>query len=195
MCNHASRLLPKTPFTEEPMAARHHTHLYPHLAVGVSGYGKGCRCEGCRSGWSLYRKQYRKREYVAKKIKEYKSRARTKELWAAWSKRPDVIARRHERNRHYREHGCYKRAYIWRREQINLTKCSRGCVDCGYNANPVALQFDHVRGKKKFVIAASYLQRKWPDVLAEIAKCEVRCANCHAVVTYNRMKKGKLRTS
>ena len=52
------------------------------------------------------------------------------------------------------------------------------CVDCG--ATDIAvLEFDHVRGKEKTI---SYLARaavSWENLLAEIEKCEVRCANCH----------------
>jgi hypothetical protein len=53
------------------------------------------------------------------------------------------------------------------------------CVDCG-ETDIVVLDFDHrdPAQKKKDVnwIAA---RRPWTQVLAEIAKCEVRCANCH----------------
>lgn len=49
------------------------------------------------------------------------------------------------------------------------------------------MQFDHVKGDKQFDLArahdaASTLQ----EVVDEIAKCEVVCANCHAERTYKR---------
>ena len=53
------------------------------------------------------------------------------------------------------------------------------CVDCGIN-DPVVLEFDHVRGQK--VAAISVLIREavpLQRIEAEIAKCVVRCANCH----------------
>lgn len=51
------------------------------------------------------------------------------------------------------------------------------CVDCG-ETDPVVLQFDHRRDKRMDV---SDMCRSfgWPVILAEILKCEVRCANCH----------------
>ncbi len=55
-------------------------------------------------------------------------------------------------------------------------------MDCGYAEHAEALQFDHVRGEKLHnvsQIAAFSEARLW----AEVAKCEVRCANCHAVKT------------
>ena len=56
---------------------------------------------------------------------------------------------------------------------------SHPCVDCGED-DPIVLQFDHVKGKK--VAAVSRLVSdgvSWKSVLKEIAKCEIRCANCH----------------
>lgn len=75
--------------------------------------------------------------------------------------------------------------YAKHRAMIDEIKMSCGCIDCGYRANPVALQFDHVRGKKLFGISASLI-RSTQMLLAEIDKCEVRCANCHAIVTAER---------
>lgn len=49
------------------------------------------------------------------------------------------------------------------------------------------MDFDHVRGKKKFDIGkAVLLQVTMKELLAEIAKCEIVCANCHRVRTYGR---------
>ncbi len=51
------------------------------------------------------------------------------------------------------------------------------CVDCG-EADPVVLEFDH-RGAKSFTIAKEMRNKNWDVVVAEVAKCDVRCANCH----------------
>jgi hypothetical protein len=51
------------------------------------------------------------------------------------------------------------------------------CVDCG-EADPLVLEFDH-RRDKEFTIGRDWITRPWAAVLAEIEKCEVRCANCH----------------
>ena len=60
------------------------------------------------------------------------------------------------------------------------------CVDCG-NTDIRVLEFDHVRGIKRFGVGklarhASSLS----TIQAEIDKCEVRCRNCHQIVTYER---------
>ena len=62
------------------------------------------------------------------------------------------------------------------------------CVDCG-EKDPVVLEFDHVSGEKKFAISARrWSPTKWDTIQEEIAKCEVRCANCHRRKTAQRKK-------
>jgi hypothetical protein len=61
------------------------------------------------------------------------------------------------------------------------------CVDCGVTDVRV-LEFDHRPGTKKLdnvgsLVSSSY---SWKAVAREIAKCDVRCANCHRIVTYER---------
>lgn len=60
------------------------------------------------------------------------------------------------------------------------------CIDCG-EKDPIVLEFDHVRGQKKYNIA-DLVRRygSWETIQAEIVKCEVRCANCHRRVTAKR---------
>src|SRR6266850_1731604 len=60
---------------------------------------------------------------------------------------------------------------------------SHPCVDCG-EIDPVVLQFDHRDGTEKVDAVGTMLNRaSWSDLLNEIAKCDVRCANCHRVRT------------
>jgi hypothetical protein len=70
-------------------------------------------------------------------------------------------------------------------EFVRAIKLERGCTDCGYNAHAEALDFDHVDGDKRGDIA-SLLWSSQAQLLAEIAKCEVVCANCHRVRTTQR---------
>lgn len=71
---------------------------------------------------------------------------------------------------------------------ITQLKMSKGCADCGYNAHPVALDFDHLPGyEKRYGIAQiAYGGYGLDLVLEEIAKCEVVCANCHRIRTLDR---------
>lgn len=51
------------------------------------------------------------------------------------------------------------------------------CVDCG-ESDLVVLDFDHVRGKKE-VAVSRLIGASFERLQAEVAKCEVRCGNCH----------------
>lgn len=52
---------------------------------------------------------------------------------------------------------------------------SHPCVDCG-ERDPVVLEFDHIRDKSRDI--SNLLGFAWERVASEIAKCEVRGANC-----------------
>lgn len=70
-----------------------------------------------------------------------------------------------------------------RRALVDEIKLSRGCIDCGYNKAPEALHFDHRDPAEKSFQISNNLTTNWEKVLVEIAKCDVRCANCHAIRT------------
>lgn len=60
------------------------------------------------------------------------------------------------------------------------------CVDCG-ETDIIVLEFDHIGDDKQFSISdATRAGYGIPKIKAEIAKCEVRCANCHRKKTYER---------
>ena len=59
------------------------------------------------------------------------------------------------------------------------------CLDCGDAFDPCCMDFDHVRGSKSLSIARMYTTA-WDKVLAEIAKCDLVCANCHRIRTNQR---------
>jgi len=52
------------------------------------------------------------------------------------------------------------------------------CVDCG-EGDPVVLEFDHVYGEKTKEISKLVNSGTLSALIVEIAKCQVRCANCH----------------
>jgi len=72
------------------------------------------------------------------------------------------------------------------RDKINVLK-NKPCVDCGNIFSPRAMDFDHVRGEKIATIAQMW-SWPWDQVLLELEKCELVCANCHRVRTHNRNK-------
>lgn len=76
---------------------------------------------------------------------------------------------------------------LWLRQQ----KIGVCCTDCGLECtedNFPAFDWDHRPGVDKlFPVsrAASSIKNK-ERTLAEIKKCELRCANCHRIMTYRR---------
>jgi hypothetical protein len=63
-------------------------------------------------------------------------------------------------------------------------KAGKPCTDCGQTFDPAAMQWDHLPQFAK-VANVSDLARRHNRrmVLEEIEKCELVCANCHAVRT------------
>ena len=89
------------------------------------------------------------------------------------------------RNRYYsftQEKIAQKRAR--RKRRLDLIKTSKGCVDCGYNDDPVALQFDHIDRNDKTGTVSQMILHNLKKLFAEIKKCEIRCANCHMIKTH-----------
>lgn len=105
----------------------------------------------------------------------------------------DIEKQREASRRHYAKHRervvakakeYSKAARVRIRTHINTHLKTNPCVDCG-ETDPIILEFDHVTGDKEFNISDAaregYGMQRLKD---EIAKCEVRCANCHRKKTY-----------
>lgn len=60
-------------------------------------------------------------------------------------------------------------------------KRGKACLTCG-EADPVCLNFHHRDPDQKEIAVADAVRNEWSNsrLLAEIAKCDVLCANCHA---------------
>jgi len=69
---------------------------------------------------------------------------------------------------------------------VATLKLEAGCVDCGYDEHPEALDFDHVLPGKTSSVSHLSASASIERVLAEVALCAVRCANCHRVATAGR---------
>lgn len=74
------------------------------------------------------------------------------------------------------------------REIVASLKVKTGCTDCGYRGHSAALEYDHRPGTDKVVSVSKLVSRgrRWDQIAAEIAKCDVVCANCHRIRTANR---------
>lgn len=99
--------------------------------------------------------------------------------------RKQIMASYYKNRRYYLDYRA-KRNKMLRREVGKFLYnflLEHPCVDCGNN-DPRVLHFDHVRGQKRDSV--SILVRHGTGlkyVKEEIKKCDVRCANCHAIRT------------
>lgn len=74
------------------------------------------------------------------------------------------------------------------RRDVIWTAKSKPCMDCGQTFHPVCMDFDHRPGETKIEPVSHMLSTSGsiPKMLAEIAKCDVVCANCHRMRTWLR---------
>jgi hypothetical protein len=90
--------------------------------------------------------------------------------------------------RHYERHHARRRsalvAWTRRRRDVNARfvlsfLVDHPCIDCG-ESDPIVLEFDHVRGRKRAPIERLVsVGCSREALLVELDKCVVRCANCH----------------
>ena len=81
-----------------------------------------------------------------------------------------------------------KRAREPKRAVVNAAKAG-GCVDCGLVnlEHPEIFGLDHLDHESKSASVSSLITKgSLDDLHAEIAKCEVVCANCHRIRTASR---------
>lgn len=108
---------------------------------------------------------------------------RGKPMWyspKAWEVKRQGSLRRHRTVR------------AWITDRVDRVKRFKGCSECGYKKNPVALQFHHVDPSTKIdnvssMRRSSYAQ--WGRIKTEMRKCVVVCANCHSIETQESYKR------
>ena len=82
---------------------------------------------------------------------------------------------------------------------INTIKLFHGCFLCGYDQHARSLDFHHLDPSKKEMAISQFMsiaRISEEDLLEEIGKCVVLCANCHRMihdfVYYEPQKKYKM---
>jgi hypothetical protein len=93
----------------------------------------------------------------------------------------------HARNRERRRQQVKerrRRLHAWNNE----LKSSMPCADCGQFFPPVAMTWDHLPGSEKITEVSNLVRAgKTLQARKEVEKCELVCANCHAVRSYDRL--------
>lgn len=95
-------------------------------------------------------------------------------------------ARRYKQKGHVRRKQA-KAQRSRRAADARALKEGKPCTDCGGVFHFAAMQWDHRPGTKKLANPSELGGNgMWRRFLAEIKKCDLVCANCHAVRTFNR---------
>src|ERR1700688_2780544 len=99
-----------------------------------------------------------------------------RDYYKLYHKRPE---RREKRKIKWRADAKARRAKI---RSLLLAAKNKPCIDCGIKLPPEVMEFDHMRDIKLITLskasrAKGYLS--WPKMQEEIAKCDIRCPNCH----------------
>ena len=93
-------------------------------------------------------------------------------VWVTNKQRQDHKKRKKERGKKYQK-------------IISRYKVFCGCRVCGYNKHPVPLHLNHKDPSKKISDVSQMLYSKgWTAIKEEVRKCDVLCANCHAIHSY-----------
>ncbi len=79
------------------------------------------------------------------------------------------------------------------KEYVAAIKENSPCKDCGLLFPPFCMDFDHVRGAKLYHISGG-VARGWSieKLQAEIDKCDLVCANCHRIRSFNTHDRCKI---
>jgi len=86
----------------------------------------------------------------------------------------------------------------WIQRKIDAIQLMGGkCCKCGYCKNYTALEFHHINPKEKDYNWTKTRQLAWKDIIVELKKCVLVCANCHrethfpeAILDLSKSKKG-----
>ena len=73
------------------------------------------------------------------------------------------------------------------KRRLDEIKTTTPCTDCKQFYQACQMQFDHLKNKK-YNISSMVGYYKWISIEDEIKKCELVCANCHALRTHNRRR-------
>src|SRR4051794_10536145 len=120
-----------------------------------------------------------------KPLTEFNKRARSSDGLQSHCR--DCSRRWYEANRVQHMANTSRRTKTARQEYTELMRTyllEHPCVDCG-ETDLRLLEFDHRPGEDKEVDIAQLVRTlaSWKRIEREMGKCDVRCANCHRIVT------------
>ena len=126
---------------------------------------------------------------VSPEQRREKQRLNAAKWRAANPERAREIGRKSEAKRDpVRQRDGARRRYHERSALIRAEK-DKPCADCGVRYPYYVMHFDHLGAEPKLFNLGRAGARAWASIQAEIAKCDVVCANCHAERTFRRLQR------
>lgn len=94
------------------------------------------------------------------------------------------LAQASQQGRKYTKRDSYTKRQ--KMDMIRSMKESTPCADCGQKFPAYVMDFDHRPGVVKVAGIATMARMTftWQDILTEISKCDLVCANCHRIRTH-----------
>lgn len=106
--------------------------------------------------------------------------------WKDKEKQREAIRKHYRENREkYIEKAQNKRRQL--RAWVYSLKENTPCADCHKYFPYYVMDFDHIENKMT-IVSKVINSGSWTKTKAEIAKCEIVCANCHRMRTYRRLQ-------
>ena len=107
--------------------------------------------------------------------------------WKDKEKQREAIRKHYAENKQYYLEKAYKKRERLRR-YVYEKKAMTPCTDCGVQYPHYVTDYDHL-GKSEKINTISRLINggSFKKIDEEIAKCDLVCANCHRIRTYNRL--------
>ena len=85
------------------------------------------------------------------------------------------------------QHAKYVKTCVEKLTRLKIELKDKPCADCRKKYPPYVMDFDHREGEEKSFLISKYAGRvSRKRLLAEAAKCDVVCANCHRERTHQR---------
>lgn len=78
-----------------------------------------------------------------------------------------------------------RKLYNLKRKYLNNVK-NVPCADCKKKYPYYVMDFDHRKRSEKLDHIAHMLSHSMKYLIAEVEKCDIVCANCHRIRTYNK---------
>lgn len=75
--------------------------------------------------------------------------------------------------------------------ELQALKAQTPCADCGIQYPSYVMDFDHLGEVEKLFHPSRGGRYGRNKAMAEVAKCEIVCSNCHRIRTHNRSSVGE----